>query len=199
MKLDPNFRRKLKKLLEAQNGVLTKMDLWNIVQATSEVEFYRQVEKLSNEQLLFKFMRGIYVGPKFSIPNLVMTIKPDAYLSLEYVLAQHNMIGTYSERKIRPISPVSSRTIKSGQTIIEFKKISTHLWQGVHIVNGIRTANKEQAYLDTLYLYQKGTKFYFDIHSDIDTSPLNNNLLYQYLEKYKNTKFRNFVKGILND
>ena len=60
-------------------------------------------------------------------------------------------------------------------------------------------ATKEKAFLDTLYFYQKGTRFYFDIYSDIDISQLDRSIIFKYLKSYKNPKFIKFVKDYFND
>ncbi|MBL6991513.1 MAG: hypothetical protein ISR65_17140 [Bacteriovoracaceae bacterium] len=199
MKITPEFRKKLSSLLNAQQGVVTKDDLWTIISPSSEVDFYRQLKKLIQEMMIFKILRGYYVGPKFSKAALIMTIRPQAYLSLEYALAYYNLIGTYAQNKIRPIVSISTKNIECPQIIIEYKKIKEDKMFGFEVKDGIKLATKEKAFLDTLYLYQKGTKFYFDIYSDIDISQLDRGTIFKYLKKYKNPKFIKFVKDYFND
>ena len=113
MKITAKFRDKFYKLLIAQKGILTSDDLWTIISPTSEVDFYRQLKKLIREQMIFKIVRGYYVGKEFSKSSLIMTIRPESYLSLEYSLAYYNLIGTYAGNKIRPILSVSTKKIES--------------------------------------------------------------------------------------
>jgi len=200
MKITPEFRIKLEGLLKMQMGVLSSDDLWLIISPTSKVDFYRQLKKLKTEKLIFDVCRGFFVGKGYSRPALIMAIKPESYLSLEFALAYYNMIGTYSEEKIRPILPTSTRSISiSDGLYIDFKKLSKDLIFGFEVKDGIKVATKEKAFLDTLYFYLKGTKFYFDIYSDIDVQSLNKKKLFSYLKKYKNPKFIKFVKGYFND
>ncbi len=199
MKITPEFRDQFNKLMDAQKGVLTRNDLWSIISPTSEVDFYRQIKKLTKEKMIFKIMRGFYVGKEFSKESLIKTIRPESYLSLEYALAYYNLIGTYAKNRVRPIISVNAKNIETKQIIIEFKKIQEDLIFGFDIIDGIKLATKEKAFLDTLYLYQKGTKFYFDIYSDIDIEQLNLKLIFKYLKKYKNPKFIKFVKDYFND
>ena len=198
MKINSKFMKKIKKLQDMQNGILTTSDLWTIISPSSSVDFYRQVKKIEKEQLIYKVARGFYVSDNFSVGHLIMAMKPDSYLSLEYALAYYNMIGTYSETKIRPILPTVNRGIKSKRVIIEFKKLKNDLHFGIQVVAGIRMATKEKALLDTLYFYQKGCKFYFDIYSDIDYLGIDREQIFIYLKDYKNPKFVKFVKDYLN-
>jgi hypothetical protein len=81
---------------------------------------------------------------------------------------------------------------------IEQVGISPPLFTGYANINGINTATPEKAFLDTLYYYQKGKSFSFDIYSDIDYNALDTGRLGKYLKLYKNKKFIAFVKGVLN-
>jgi len=198
MKIDNNFINSFNKLSLDQNGVFTLPDLNSIISPTSKVDLYRQIKKLTTQDILFRLTRGIYITSNFSIETLVVSITPEAYLSLEYALAYHNMIGTYANKKIRPIITSNIKPIEKNDIIIEFKKIQRKLVFGFNIVKGIRIANKEKALLDTLYFYQSGTKFYFDIYSDIDIEDLDRDLIQTYLKKYKNPKFVKFVEEYLN-
>lgn len=198
MKITTDFIEKFKRLLEQQKGVFSSADLWTIISPTSNVDFYRQIKKLQKEKLIYKVCRGFYVSKDFSKAHLVMAMKPEAYLSLEFALAYYNLIGTYSDYKIRPLLPQVNRNITSDVILIDYKKIKKELIFGHQVIDGIRIATKEKAFLDTLYFYQKGVKFYFDIYSDIDTQDLDTETIFKFLKKYKNPKFIAFVKDYLN-
>ena len=114
-------------------------------------------------------------------------------------MAFYNLIGTYVACKIRPITTASGTNICSDKIIIEYKQISKNLCFAIEVNNGIRMATKEKAFLDTLYFYQKGTKFNFDIYSDINTGELDRNVIFDYLKRYGNPKFVKFVKDYFND
>jgi hypothetical protein len=68
---------------------------------------------------------------------------------------------------------------------------------GTEIKNGIRYADPEKAFLDTLYLYQKGRRFPFNIYTDMNLDGLKASRIRNYLARYRNPKFISFVKGIL--
>ncbi|MHC4873169.1 MAG: hypothetical protein ACYTFY_15105, partial [Planctomycetota bacterium] len=58
---------------------------------------------------------------------------------------------------------------------------------------GVKKAQPEKAFLDCLYYYQSGKKYFFNIFEDINISLLNEKRLFSFLKKYKNPKFRRFV------
>ncbi len=199
MNVDVKFINLFNKLSLDQKGVFTLLDLKMIISPTSKVDLYRQIKKLIDQSLISNVCRGIYVASEFSIESLVLAIRPSALFSLEYALAFHNMIGTYTNQKVRPIISTNTKTIRGEKFIIDFKKMKTNLMFGFEIINGVRIASKEKALLDTLYFYQSGTKFYFDIYSDIDLDGIDRNLIKEYLKHYKNPKFIRFVEDYLND
>ena len=127
MKIDTKFINSFNKLSLDQKGVFTLSDLKMILAPSSKVDLYRQVQKLVKEDLLSRVSRGVYITKDFSIESLVLSIKPEAYFSLEYALAYHNMIGTYSDKKVRPIICSSGKIIKHEKFLIEFKKMKSDL------------------------------------------------------------------------
>jgi hypothetical protein len=73
------------------------------------------------------------------------------------------------------------------------------MWFGYAIGKyGIRKADAEKAFLDTLYFYQLGHRFSFNIYSDIQIDRLDKKRINHYLTHYKNPKFISFVKGVLS-
>ena len=198
MKITVDFREKFEKLKDAQKGIFTSEDLKSIISPTSKVDLYRQIKKLVKEKLISKFSQGFYVANGFSKPHLIMAINSEATLSLEYALAFYNMIGTYSDSVIRPLVKEVKRPIKNKELCLEFKKLNENFYFGNTIEDGVRVATREKALLDTLYFYQMGTKYYFDIYSDIDISEIDHDKINEYLTKYRNPKFIAFVKEYLN-
>jgi hypothetical protein len=63
---------------------------------------------------------------------------------------------------------------------------------------GLHKATAEKALLDTLYFHQHGTKFTFDIYSDLNWEHLNFDLISAYLKRYYNPKFVKFVEGLMH-
>jgi hypothetical protein len=63
---------------------------------------------------------------------------------------------------------------------------------------GFYIADAEKAFLDTLFFYQSGYDFSFNVYSDIDVSRLNPKKIERYLRLYPNPKFKVFVRSVLN-
>lgn len=199
MKITPEFRELFNNLLKAQKGVVTTDDLKTIIQVNSSNELYRQIRKLISEKLLYKACRGVYVSNEFSPERLAFTINPNSYLGLNYALAYHNMIGTYSPKRIQVLSSKRHSSIKVNGIELEFKLLSKDYFFGLNTDNTIRISDREKTIIDVLFYYQKGTKYYFDIYSDIYLDGIDRKKINQYLSKFKNQKFVSFVKDYLND
>ncbi|QQR79285.1 MAG: hypothetical protein IPJ69_07815 [Deltaproteobacteria bacterium] len=149
--------------------------------------------------LLLRFTRGFYVTPNCQLEHLSQRISPKSALSLGTVLAKELIIGSTPNKTIYAVKTGRSRTYTSSMGRIVHLGLSKHLWFGYdQFDNGVRSANKEKAFLDTLYFYQKGQKFSFNVYSDIDVSLLNKGLIQKYLGNYPNPKFRKFVQTIIN-
>lgn len=67
------------------------------------MSFYRSYRQLSDMGLLSRFCRGIYVADGFSLVDVNKKINENSYVSFEYVLAEHSMIGSYSDTQIKSI------------------------------------------------------------------------------------------------
>ena len=65
--------------------------------------------------------------------------------------------------------------------------------------NFVRYADKERAFLDVLYFYQRGHKFSFNIYSDIQVKKLDQKIIKRCLAHYKNPKFVKFVEGVCHE
>ena len=134
---------------------------------------------------------------------LSQRICPDSAISFGSALAKEMLIGSIPQKTVYAVKIGKTRIYKSplGQIVhFGFAAAGKELWFGYEMAkNGIRYADMEKAFLDTLYFYQKGRKFSFNIYSDIQVDRLNPKKLQKYLMKYKNPKFRTFVQGVLNE
>ncbi len=180
-------------------GVFTIADLKNIFPSKHINTFYRKLSLLENKGILKRVVRGIYVAKSYDLNALSQKICPNSYISLETILARELIIGTVPRNTVRAIKLGKKREYNFDNKNIVHLEISPHLYFGFETNAGINFANKEKAFLDTLYFYNKGIKFYFDIYSDMNVSKLDMKIIFKYLKKYKNPKFINFVRTYLSD
>ena len=135
----------------------------------------------------------------FNLKCLSQKICNDSYISFETVLAENGLIGTYNSNKIRAVKLGRHRKYNYDKYSIEQVSLAKNLFKHFEIINGIKQALPEKAYLDCLYFYMKGMMFSFNILSDVDTSLLNEKKLKKILSEYKNTQFIRFVENTLAD
>lgn len=203
MKLNPKIFLALQSLVPKHRGVFTISDLSNLFLSKTEVEIQQKLKPFLKEKILNRFCRGIYVAQNFDLEWLSQRICPDSAISFGSALAKEMLIGSIPQKTVYAVKIGKTRIYKSplGQIVhFGFAAAGKELWFGYEMAkNGIRYADMEKAFLDTLYFYQKGRKFSFNIYSDIQVDRLNPKKLQKYLMKYKNPKFRTFVQGVLNE
>jgi hypothetical protein len=182
----------------AQSGVFSLSDLRNLLGIKSKDSFYRTVRGLCAAGVISRFSRGFYVTEEFSPAVLSQRICPESYISFGTVLADNLLIGSVPEYRIRAVKPKPTRIYTDGKHTIEHLGIKPDLIFGWTVDKGIRRADPEKAVLDTLYFYRLGTKFSFDIYSDVDYSSLNSDKIDEYLTKYRNPLFIDFARRLTN-
>lgn len=198
MKINEEVLKAFNQLAKDQNFVFDEKDLKILFNQDLNLEFYRTYKKFFELGLLKRFCRGIYVSEGFDLLEVNRKLEPESYLSFEYVLAKHSLIGTYSPYKVRSVTKQKkSRTFVFQNYSLEQFKVCNDSFFGFSIIDGYRTATPEKAYLDCLYFYTKGLKYSFDLFSDLDIQLLDQSLVHQYLIHYRNPKFISFVKGLL--
>lgn len=186
--------------LEApQGGVFSISDLKTFVKTGDESTFYRTLKKLVENDILKKFGAGYYITQNFNPEVLCQRLCTSSYISFGTILAKNLVIGSIPANrfwcvKIGPSREYICETISVIQLGIQKK-----YFFGFENVNGICSATKEKAFLDTLYFYQLGIQFSFNIYQDINLQILDKQIINAYLKKYENPKFISFVKGIINE
>ena len=202
MKLDPKIFLALQSLIPKHRGVFAISDLSNLFLARSEVEVQQKLRPFLKEKILNRFCRGIYVAQNFDLEWLSQRICPASAISFGSVLAKEMLIGSIPQKTVYAVKIGKTRIYKSpwGQVVhLGFAGSGKNLWFGYEFGNnGIRQADAEKAFLDTLYFHQRGRLFSFNIYSDIQVERLDPKKLLRYLGRYKNPRFRTFVKGVLN-
>lgn len=189
--------KKIEKYRQSFRGVFTLGDLKNLLSAVSPVDFYRQIETLKDNEILFPFVRGIYVCAGFDLEVVSQKLCADSYVSLAGVLAEKAVIGTIPKNVVYAVKLGKARTYESSFGTVVHLGISPRLFFGFQARNGVNYADKEKAFLDTLYFYQKGLKLYFNVYQDINIALLDRRKVTTYLKSYKNPRFVEFAKGVL--
>ncbi len=182
-------------------GVFDKNDLLlclNLSTANDD-KFKRIIKILLKEKILFRFCRGFYITKNYNIEILSSKIDSTSYISCETILAKKCIIGPTRNNYITAISTKPRKREYSNDIgTIKYLSIKKELSLfGVETAGNYKVANPEKAFIDTLYFYNKGCKFNFNIYEDINIELLNKKLILEYLKNYKNSKFKTFVKGIL--
>jgi predicted transcriptional regulator of viral defense system len=188
----------IKRFAPELKGVFTLADLKTLLTSPHIISFYRRISALEREGVLKRYIRGVYTAEGFDLKYLSYKINPRSYISMECVLAHSLIIGTEPVHEVKAVKVGKKREFTGDQGRIIYMGIGEHLYFGFQKRQDINFAIKEKAFLDTLYFYAKGMKFYFDIYSDIDTKKLDASIINDFLKRYKNPKFITFVRNYIN-
>lgn len=189
--------RTLRDLDEPQRGVFSKGDLQSALRERHPAAFVRRVGALLENGVLQRFCRGWYVTEGFDLATLSQRIAPESVISFTTVLARHLIVGPSPERTVVAVKTGRPRKYTDGEYVIEHVSIAERLLFGFEFVDGVRLADPEKAFLDTLYFHLRGRRFPFDVYSDIAVDRLDGDRVRRYLSRYRNPKFVSFARGIL--
>lgn len=180
-------------------GVFTYADLCSLTGASSELKTKRLIKRLVTEGILFKIQRGYYTTKEPDLWVLACRLKKNACVSLDSALARQGLIGTVP-RSVSLIYPGARKEVLNTPFgLIRYFSIKKELIFGFQsLAQGVRVTDSEKSYLDILYYYVKGAKFAVDPRKDIDVWKLDQEKVELYLKRYRNPKFRRFVKGLLH-
>lgn len=198
MKKIANDIKLLKASKESLRGVFDDSDLSNLFSDLHKNQLYRRIRALTENGYLMRFCRGLYVTEGFDLEVVSQKLSETSYVSFGTILAEHLAIGSIPKFQIEAVKSGKTRTYSFDKYKIKQYGTKASLDFGVTQVNGVRKADLERAILDCLYFHLHGTKFYFDIYSDINWNKVDKKKLITYLkDNYKNKKFISFVKGIV--
>ena len=175
-----------------QRGVFSIGDLTVLLNCEGR-QLYNRLNYLLKNGILKKATRGFYTCIEFDIQTLAARINPESYISGATVLGESLVIGTVSKYELNCIKTGRSRKYRVGEYYITYNSINRDMFFGYEFINGVKKALPEKAFLDCLYYYQSGQKYYFNIFEDINIGLLDEERLFSFLSKYKNPKFRKFV------
>jgi len=188
---------KIQKFEKQQEGIFTTNELSVLFDINNPMLLNKRINQLLKNGYLKKFIRGFYITDGFNIELLSRKINPDSYISFGNILAKEMVIGTVPKFTLYCVKPGRKRVYKNKLGTIIYLTILEKLFFGFECKNGINYAIKEKALLDTLYFYQKGIKYSFNIFQDINLDLIDKNKVMLFLKKYKNPKFIQFVKRYL--
>lgn len=147
--------------------------------------------------ILRRFCRGWYVAENFDLATLSQRLAPESYVSFATVLARHLIIGPNPAGRIVAVKTGRRRRYDGDGFVIEHVSVTEELLFGFSSVGGVRYADAEKAFVDTLYFHLRGRRFPFDIFSDLAIDRLDPTRVRDYLGRYRNPKFVRFVEGVL--
>ena len=190
--------QRLERHAAEMQGVFTVSDLRNLIAPASEVELFRCIRNLQANGVLRRFCKSIYVTENFNLEAVSCRINPESYISFGIVLSRHLLIGVIPAHTVTGVKVGRCRHYGNGMGAVIHLGINPDLMFGIEFKSGIRLADAEKAYIDTLYFYQKGHRFPFDVFGDIDCGRLDKERINKYLKHYRNPKFVRFVENCLN-
>jgi hypothetical protein len=187
----------LRRLEAPQRGVFSKADLQTAFAERHPAAFVRRVNVLLEHGALRRFCRGWYVTEGFDLATLSQRLAPESYVSFSTVLARNLIIGPSPEGRIVAVKVGRPRRYADGDDVIEHVSVTEDLLFGYSAIDGVRSADAEKAFLDTLYFHLRGRRYPFDIFSDMAVDRLDHDRVADYLARYRNPKFVVFAEGVL--
>ncbi len=178
-------------------GVFTISDLSNMFGQAHKTALYRRIRRLESLNILTRFSRGVYVSKDFNPEILSQRLAPESYISFGNALADARIIGSSPQYQVDAVKIGKSRVYSNGAFTVRQFGCTRRVFFGFFTTEVIHRAIPEKAFLDTLYFYQHGVRFHFDIYSDVNMDLLNKSKIDFYLSRYKNPKFVQFVKWVL--
>lgn len=167
------------------DGVFAMSDLKVMFGDCGESALYKKLSACLREGILLKVKRGLYATPSASLEVISARIAPESYITTGTILAREILIGSIPARRVQAVKTTRPRTYRCELGTIEHLSVKPELFFGfITDDRGLRCARPEKAFLDACYLFFKGRKFSFDLYEDVDTTPLDQNLLATYLQRY---------------
>lgn len=190
--------KELEEFSKEAKGVFSIKELETLFNVKSKNTFFNIIKSLEELKIISNFKKGIYITEDFDPLTLSARIDPNSYISLGTVLSKNALIGTMPNKEVSAVRVGRNREYFSAGLKIKHYGINASLNFGFTVKNGIRIADNEKAFIDTLYYSMKGSKFVFNPTSDIDFKRLDSTKICKYLENYKNKRFVTYCKDVIN-
>lgn len=187
--------RIISRFAEDMDGVFATADLDVLLGRKTDISLYRAIARLVEQGDLIKVKRGLYAVPDASLSTISGRIDPTAYISTGTVLAKYAVIGSVPIGRVQAVKTGAPRSYKCTLGVIEHLSIKPDLFFGFDMVNGVRQATPEKAFLDVCYYTFKGKAFSFDPASDVNLESLNMQMVSEYLQHYE-SRFVSFYRKI---
>ncbi len=147
--------------------------------------------------ILERVAQGIYLptGGMISIENVAAQLYIPNYLSFESALSRYGILNLIPYT-ITFATTRKTRKYTIQEKEIEFRKISSELFFGFEIKNGIYIASPEKAFLDQIYFVARG-KAALDL-DELDLKKLSVRTLKDYAERfpaYVRSRAENMIPG----
>ncbi len=184
--------RSIDKFQETLKGVFSNADL-SIILNSNYKQLFDRIRYLIKNEALLKATRGFYVTPKWDPQVLAQRINPESYISGPTILAEQLLIGTIPQNKVYSVKKGNPKEYRTNNIILQFNSISPNVYMGFAAIDGIKKATPEKALLDTLYFYQSGERYFFNIYQDISVSSIDQEVFLELLDNYNNPKFKAFA------
>jgi predicted transcriptional regulator of viral defense system len=154
---------------------------------------YVALKRWETGEIIERVSQGIYIpmGANVSLENVAAQLYIPNYLSFESALAKYGVLNlipyTLTFATTRKTKKYTLRKQK-----IEFRQISSELFFGYEMRNGIYIASPEKAFMDQIYFATRG-KTTLDL-DELDIKKLSIKTL-----KDLSNKFPTYVRSYLND
>jgi len=191
--MDISIEQSLQHVEDRIDRVFTLDDLRVLFHTYSDSGLYKLIQKLERQGSLLKVMRGAYARPNADLRRICQRIVPEAYLSCGTVLAKHLLIGSIPQKQVYAVRAGRPKTYSTPMGQVRVFSIKPELYFGFSVVDGLKIADAEKAYLDAWYFQFKGTKLSFDPSEDVAIEDLNRNRLRRYLAAY-DSRFVTYFK-----
>lgn len=190
--------REFSELTKSHGGVFSTSELRTLFNTKSDSSFFSVLKSLEEVGTIKKFARGFYITENFDPLLLCARIIPQSYISMGTILSRNGLIGTIAAKEINAIRVGRTRLYSREDLRIKYFGIKETLFFGFHTVRGIKLADNEKAFIDTISYYLRGHQFVFNPTVDIDLDLLDRRVLLKYLSQYKNQKFVSYVRSLID-
>lgn len=190
----------IRKLNTVGLSVFTLTDFAKIFRINNRQTVYKKIQRLEKRGMIQKLIKGkyIYLPNKPADFTLANFLYQPSYVSLESALSFYGIITGFTYQ-ITSITNKKAKLYVWGEKSFKYAKVKTEYFWGWEKKENFLIADREKAVLDYLYLAFKGWRIIDrqNLTEDFDFSSLNKRKLKDYIKKFNNLKFSQFVKKII--